>query len=43
MIRTFAPSVRLGPSIGEDHVLTVVRDADGVESVVLYRITKRGP
>ncbi len=43
MIRYFRPYVHIVPSIGEDHVLASVRDPDGVESVVVYRLIKRSP
>jgi hypothetical protein len=40
MQRTFRPSTRMSPQIGNDRVLASERDADGVESVVIYRLNK---
>ncbi|MEX2285321.1 MAG: 6-bladed beta-propeller [Gemmatimonadota bacterium] len=41
MMRFFRPYTRKSPQIANDRVLTTVRDADNVESVVVYRLVKR--
>ena len=40
IFRYFRPHRDLSPRIGDDHVLAPLRDADGVESVAVYRLTK---
>ncbi len=40
MIRYFRPYLHMSPQITEDRVLASVRDADGVESVVVYPLTR---
>ena len=41
MQRTFRPSTSMSPQIGTDRVLASERDADGVESVAIYRLNKK--
>jgi hypothetical protein len=40
MIRFFRPYSQMAPQITNDLILAPTRDADGVESVVVYRLRR---
>ncbi len=41
LVRRHAPYVHMKPQLGDNFVLTSARDADGVESVVVYRLNRQ--